>query len=110
MVGAAAVFSIIMKAYFAFALPALIPIIVRFFLLGDDIHRAMGGMGLLAGIIISYIAKRMNAVTVSSMKLQFENIDLIPELDAIFFHFSFTHSGYHSKFVLECWSASCHFV
>jgi PAS domain S-box-containing protein len=82
VVGAAAVFSIIMKAYFAFALPALIPIIVRFFLLGDDIHRAMGGMGLLAGIIISYIAKRMNGVTVSAMKLQFENIDLISHLAA----------------------------
>ncbi|MGD9040260.1 MAG: PAS domain S-box protein, partial [Desulfobacteraceae bacterium] len=82
VVGAAAVFSIVMKAYFAFALPALIPIILRFFLLGDDIHRAMGGMGLLAGIIISYIAKRMNAVNVSSIKLQFENIDLIEHLAA----------------------------
>ena len=82
VVGAAAVFSIIMKAYFAFALPALIPIILRFFLLGDDIHRAMGGMGLLAGIIISYIAKRMNVVNVSSIKLQFENIDLIEHLAA----------------------------
>ncbi|UCB50567.1 MAG: PAS domain S-box protein [Deltaproteobacteria bacterium] len=82
VVGAAAVFSIIMKAYFAFALPALIPVILRFFLLGDDIHRAMGGMGLLAGIIISYIAKRMNVVNVSSMKLQFENIDLIDHLAA----------------------------
>jgi len=82
VVGAAAVFSIVMKAYFAFALPALVPIILRFFLLGDDIHRAMGGMGLLAGIIISYIAKRMNAANVSSTKLQFENIDLIEHLAA----------------------------
>jgi two-component system cell cycle sensor histidine kinase/response regulator CckA len=82
VVGAAAVFSIVMKAYFAFALPALIPIILRFFLLGDDIHRAMGGMGLLAGIIISYIAKRMNVVSVSSIKLQFENIGLIEHLAA----------------------------
>jgi PAS domain S-box-containing protein len=82
VVGAAAVFSIVMKAYFAFALPALIPIILRFFLLGDDIHRAMGGMGLLAGIIISYIAKRMNIVNVSSIKLQFENIGLIEHLAA----------------------------
>jgi PAS domain S-box-containing protein len=82
VVGAAAVFSIVMKAYFAFALPALIPIILRFFLLGDDIHRAMGGMGLLAGIIISYIAKRMNVVNASSIKLQFENLDLIEHLGA----------------------------
>jgi PAS domain-containing protein len=82
VVGAAAVFSIIMKAYFAFALPALIPIILKFFLLGDEIHRAMGGMGLLAGIITSYIAKRMNVVNVSSIKLQFENIDLIEHLAA----------------------------
>ena len=82
VVGAAAVFSVIMKAYLAFALPALIPIIVRFFLLGDDIHRAMGGMGLLAGIIISYTAKRMNSVNLSSVKLRFENVDLIEHLAA----------------------------
>jgi two-component system cell cycle sensor histidine kinase/response regulator CckA len=82
VLGAAAVFSIVMKAYLAFALPALIPLILRFFLLGDDIHRAMGGMGLLVGIIISYIAKRMNAVNLSSMKLQFENVDLIEHLAA----------------------------
>ncbi|MGD9319510.1 MAG: hypothetical protein PVH99_06080, partial [Desulfobacteraceae bacterium] len=37
VVGAAAVFSVLMKAYFAFALPALIPIILKFSLLGDDI-------------------------------------------------------------------------
>jgi two-component system cell cycle sensor histidine kinase/response regulator CckA len=82
VVGAAAVFSTVMKAYFAFALPALAPIILNFFLLGDDIHRAMGGMGLLAGIIISYMAKRMNIANVSSTKLRFENIDLIEHLAA----------------------------
>ena len=82
VVGAAAVFSTVMKAYFAFALPALVPIILRFFFLGDDIHRAMGGMGLLVGIIISYIAKRMNLANVSSSKLRFENIDLIEHLAA----------------------------
>jgi two-component system cell cycle sensor histidine kinase/response regulator CckA len=82
VLGAAAVFSIVMKAYLAFVLPALTPLILRFFLLGDDVHRAMAGMGLLAGIIISYIAKRMNVVNTSSIKLQFENIDLIEHLAA----------------------------
>ncbi len=80
--GAAAVFSAVMKAYFAFALPALIPIMLRFFLIGNDIHLAMGGMILLYGILISYVAKRIHAVTLSSMKLQFKNIDLINHLAA----------------------------
>jgi len=80
--GAAAVFSVILKVYFAFALPALIPTILRFFHIGDDIHLAMGGMILLYGILISYVAKRIHAVTVSSMKLQFKNVDLINHLAA----------------------------
>ncbi len=80
--GAAAVFSVVMKVYFAYALPALIPVMLRFFLMGDDIHLAMGGMVLLYGILISYVAKRINAVAVSSMKLQFENVDLINHLAA----------------------------
>jgi PAS domain S-box-containing protein len=80
--GAAAVFSVVMKAYFAYALPALVPLTLRMFLIGDDIHLAMGCMILLYGILISYVAKRINAVTVSSMKLQFKNIDLINHLAA----------------------------
>ncbi len=81
MVAAAAgTFSIIMKAFLAYSLPALAPIIMRFFVIGDDIHLAMGAMGLLFGLLMFFTAKRVNAAIVSSLKLQFENRDLVESL------------------------------
>ena len=83
MVAAAAgTFSIIMKAFLAYSLPALAPIIMRFFVIGDDIHLAMGAMTLLFGLLMFFTAKRVNAAIVSSLKLQFEHSDLINHLAA----------------------------
>ena len=81
MVAAAAgTFSIIMKAFLAYSLPALAPIIMRFFVIGDDIHLAMGAMTLLFGLLMFFTAKRINAAIVSSLKLRFENRDLVESL------------------------------
>ncbi len=78
--GAAGIYSVIIKSFLAYSLPILIPVIVRFFVIGDDIHLAMGGMTLLFGILMFSTAKRINKVTVSSLRLQFENSDLINHL------------------------------
>lgn len=80
--GAAAAFSVIPKAFFAYSLPALIPLIVRFAALGDELHMAMGGMVLLFGLIMIFIAKRMNSITVTSLNLRFENSGLVSHLTA----------------------------
>jgi signal transduction histidine kinase len=83
MVAAAAgTFSIMMKAFLAYSLPALAPIIMRFFVIGDNIHLAMGAMGLLFGLLMFFTAKRVNAAIVSSLKLQFEHSNLINHLAA----------------------------
>jgi len=79
--GAAGAFSIILKAFLAYTVPALIPIIIRCFTIGDQIHFAMGGMSLLFGILMFLTAKRVSATTVSSLRLQFENSDLIHRLE-----------------------------
>ncbi len=80
--GAAATFSIVIKAFFAYSVPALTPIIVRFALLGDELHIAMAGMVLLFGIMMVFVAKRVNTITVTSLKLRFENRGLVSYLRA----------------------------
>jgi PAS domain S-box-containing protein len=78
--GAAAAFSSVMKAYLAYSIPALGPIVIRFALLGDEIHVAMGGMALLFGLLMTFIARHMNSVTVTSLKLRFDNSGLVSHL------------------------------
>ena len=75
--GAAASFSVLPKAFFAYSVPALTPIIVRLGLLGDELHLAMAGMVLLFGLMMVFIAMRVNALTVASLKLRFENSGLV---------------------------------
>ncbi|MDY6853737.1 MAG: ATP-binding protein [Thermodesulfobacteriota bacterium] len=80
--GASGTFSVRIGHFFAFSLPALVPVCIRFFMIGDEIHLYMGVMILLFGILIFFTAKRLNAATLSSLKLQFENNDLIEYLVA----------------------------
>jgi PAS domain S-box-containing protein len=75
--GAAAAFSSVMIAFLAYSVPALSPIIVRFALLGDEYHLAMGGMTLLFGVMMFVIAKRINTVRITSVKLRFKNSGLV---------------------------------
>ena len=80
--GAAAAFSSIMKAFLAYSVPALGPIILRFALFGDEFHLAMGGMTLLFGVMMFFIATRINTVRMTSVKLRFKNSSLVSYLTA----------------------------
>ncbi len=77
MAGAAATYSVLYGAFLAFSVPALTPIIVRFFALGDDIHIAMGSMMVLFGAMMFVTARRIHTTTVASLRLRFENRDLV---------------------------------
>ena len=50
--GSVGVFSVVLAAFIAFSLPALLPITLRFFLMGGQIHLAMGTMVSLFWIIM----------------------------------------------------------
>ena len=80
--GAVGVFSVIKRVFFAFALPAMLPICVQFFVQGTNVHFAMGLMILLFTILMIGTSRRMHTVTVSSLKLGFENTGLIERLAA----------------------------
>lgn len=81
-IGAAGAFSVVMPAFMAYALPSLAPLIVRFLVLGDEMHLAMGGMSLLFSVLITGIALHINKVTVASLRLRFENNSLISYLSS----------------------------
>ena len=80
--GAMGLYSIMIRAFVVFAIPVSVPIIVRFFAIGGDIHIAMGGMTTLFMIIMLTISQRMHKTVIMSLKLQFENTDLITHLTA----------------------------
>jgi signal transduction histidine kinase/ActR/RegA family two-component response regulator len=61
--GAVGVFSPIMPAFLAFSIPALAPITIRFIIIGDEIHLAMGAMTTLFAILTFTTAKRINRST-----------------------------------------------
>ena len=57
--GAVGVFSAIMPVFLSFSIPALTPVTIRFMLIGDEIHIAMGTMTALFGILTYFTAKHV---------------------------------------------------
>jgi PAS domain S-box-containing protein len=78
--GASGTYSAIMRVFSAYSLPAIVPVAIRFFLFADEIHIAIGGIILLFEFLMFVNAKRVNAAIVSSLKLRFENRDLVGSL------------------------------
>jgi PAS domain S-box-containing protein len=59
-------------AFLAYSLPTATPLLVRFFVLGDELHLAMGGMSLLFVALMFVTLRRNHTVTVASMSLNLE--------------------------------------
>ncbi|MFO8085670.1 MAG: PAS domain S-box protein [Desulfobacterales bacterium] len=73
--GAVGVLSPIMSFFFAFSIPALTPIFIRFIAIGDELHMAMGFMTLIFAILTFTTAERLNRTIkeLISLRLTFEN-------------------------------------
>ena len=78
--GASSTFAMVRSAYPMFAIPALVPIAVQFFLTPDHFHRAMGAMTCLFGVLLWRIAEHNYAVNRTSLLLRFENREMIENL------------------------------
>jgi len=76
-------FSINKNAFFAYSIPGFIPGTVNFFLIGGPKYLAMGVMGTLFYIIMIITLVRMHRLTINSLKLSKENIDLAASLKEI---------------------------
>jgi hypothetical protein len=80
--GAVTTYSVRMGVFLAFALPALVPITIRFFVEGDELHLAMGGMALLFIVLIVDSARRVQKTIAKSLRLEVANQTLILNLTA----------------------------
>jgi len=58
--GAVGVFSPLLPVFLSFSIPALVPITVRFFMIGDTLHMGMGAMTTLFGVLTYTTARRIN--------------------------------------------------
>ena len=80
--GSVGVFSIVITAFFAFSIPALLPMLILFLNSNDEIHIAMGIMLFLFWLIMLLTAKSLNKTILTSLSLTHENIDLVSGLQA----------------------------
>ncbi|MFZ1747291.1 MAG: PAS domain S-box protein [Nitrospirales bacterium] len=70
--GATAVYASLQGAFLAYALPTMTPLLVRFFVLDDEQHMAMGAMSLLFMAMMFVTLRRNHTVTMASMTLSLE--------------------------------------
>ena len=69
---AAGTLSCHLPAFFAFLLPALLPLVVRTFALGDRLHAGMGVIMVVYGIGISFVARITQRAVSDAFRLRFE--------------------------------------
>jgi len=79
--GAVGTFSALRSAFLTFSLPVLLPLILRFLLIGDYLHIAMGGMTLLFAILTYATSLRIYKNIHTTLKLRFENRNLVMDLE-----------------------------
>ena len=79
--GAVAALSSLQGVFISFSLAALLPLIARLFLFGDYIHVTMGAMASLFVVLTFATSLRIQRTLVTSLKLRFENRNLIQYLE-----------------------------
>ncbi|NJD05243.1 MAG: EAL domain-containing protein [Methylococcaceae bacterium] len=60
--------------------PVLVPYTLKLFLIVDQIHFIMGVMLILFVVMMSMISRRLHAAVANSLRLRFENLDLVADL------------------------------
>ena len=78
--GALAVMSSYARAYTAFLLPALTPLILRMLLAGDATYFAMGSIALLFAGTMLLVSGRLAASVEESLRMRFRNLHLLRAL------------------------------
>jgi len=71
-----------MPVFLSFACPAALPVIVRWLTQGDRLASTMGGMAALFTLISIITARKLHHSILSSMRLRFDNMDLVASVTA----------------------------
>ena len=78
--GAAGTLATYLPAFFAFAVPAILPLAVRILLEGGSLHLAMGALGLVYLAALAIIAQNTSHAVTEAFRLGFENDALLARL------------------------------
>ncbi len=78
--GAVVSYSALVRMALYFVLPALLPLTVRLLFVGQSMPFAMGMMSFLFIVLMLATAQRMSVTTSNSLRLRFENSDLVAVL------------------------------
>ena len=78
--GASAVYAALRTAFFAFSLPAMLPVIINVTTFQDDVHLAMLGMMILYLMMMSATSLRNRRVIEDSIRLRYEKQSLLNHL------------------------------
>ncbi len=78
--GSIATYSVHLGAFLLFFVSLMTPIVLRFLGESDDVHRALGVMGLLFILYLSIYSRLINKAFLDSFKLRFENLALVDDL------------------------------
>jgi signal transduction histidine kinase/ActR/RegA family two-component response regulator len=77
---AAGTLSCHLPAFWAFLLPAVVPLVARTFTLGDRLHLGMGVMMVGYVFLLSFVARITHRTVTTAFRLRFENEDLLARL------------------------------
>lgn len=80
--GAAAAFSTLKEGYLAYTIPAVSPLIIKFFLMGDPVHDAMAAMLSLYCSLLWRISRQHFSASRTSLLLLFERKGMIESLES----------------------------
>jgi diguanylate cyclase (GGDEF)-like protein/PAS domain S-box-containing protein len=78
--GAVSTLSPLRGASLVFLFPALVPYTIRVFAYGGQVHMIMSSMVVLFGTMMWMISQRLHATVEKSLRLRFENLDLVSGL------------------------------
>jgi PAS domain S-box-containing protein len=78
--GATTAYAPVKAAFLAFIIPDLLPLILRFLVVGGELHITMALMTVLFLVLILIAALQMHRITLESLQLRFQNDELIVHL------------------------------
>ena len=80
IVGGIYLTSVYKPSFYGFVLPALVPLIVRVALVGDQVHAFIAAVMLVVLAFILRFGHNLNNLIAQSLAIRYDNIDLIREL------------------------------
>lgn len=78
--GSVSTYTAYLPAFFVYFPISMLPACIKLFLIGDPIHLSLGIMNIAYIIALSYLGTKINRTLKQSLKLRFENIDLVEQL------------------------------